>query len=55
MSPNSSSVTLIWRSSVARIVPSVIGSSYDLPVRLSMMVRVSAPPSPACAAPVAVC
>src|SRR3954447_9607399 len=34
--PNSSSSTLIWRRSIARTVPSVIGSSYFLPVRLSM-------------------
>src|SRR4051812_43053268 len=34
--PNSSSSTLIWRRSIARTVPSVIGSSYDLPVRLSV-------------------
>src|SRR5205085_3344984 len=40
--PNSSAVTLIWRRSVARMVPSWIGISYCLPVRLSVMVSVSA-------------
>ena len=40
--PNSSGVTLIWRRSVALIVPSWIGTSYCLPVRLSVIVSVSA-------------
>src|SRR5215208_3835723 len=39
--PNSSAVTLIWRRSVALIVPSLIGTSYCLPVRLSVIVSVS--------------
>src|SRR6266853_2015306 len=39
-SPASSSVTLIWRRSTARIVPSWMGSSYALPVRLSVTDRV---------------
>src|SRR2546421_11386920 len=39
-SPASSSATLIWRRSTARIVPSWVGSSYVLPVRLSVMDRV---------------
>src|SRR6266513_1783733 len=39
-SPASSSVTLIWRRSTARIVPSWMGSSYCLPVRLSVTDRV---------------
>src|SRR6266550_3818614 len=39
-SPASSSVTLIWRRSTARIVPSWMGSSYVLPVRLSVTDRV---------------
>jgi hypothetical protein len=39
--PNSSAVTLIWRRSVALIVPSWIGTSYFLPVRLSVIVSVS--------------
>src|SRR5688500_16413743 len=42
MSPKSSSPVLIWRRSSARIVPSSTGSSYCLPVRLSVMERVSA-------------
>src|SRR3954447_19884889 len=40
--PNSSGVTLICRRSVALMVPSWIGTSYCLPVRLSVMVSVSA-------------
>ena len=40
--PNSSGVTLIWRRSVALMVPSWIGTSYCLPVRLSVIVSVSA-------------
>src|SRR5688572_14214997 len=40
--PKSSSATLIFRRSVARMVPSVIGSSYCLPVRLSVIVKLSA-------------
>src|ERR1051326_356344 len=40
--PKSSSLTLIWRRSIALIVPSLTGTSYVLPVRLSVMVRVSA-------------
>src|SRR4029453_7110579 len=39
--PNSSDVTLICRRSVALIVPSWTGTSYFLPVRLSVIVRVS--------------
>src|SRR3989441_9215807 len=39
-SPASSSVTLIWRRSTARIVPSWMGSSYVLPVRMSVTDRV---------------
>src|SRR5260370_42689033 len=39
--PKSSSWTLIFRRSIARIVSSVIGTSYVFPVRLSVMVRVS--------------
>src|SRR5262252_1840014 len=39
--PNSSELTLICRRSVARIVPSWIGTSYCLPVRLSVIVSVS--------------
>src|SRR5215467_6012318 len=39
--PNSSAVTLIWRRSVALIVPSWIGTSYCRPVRLSVIVSVS--------------
>src|SRR2546428_10901074 len=39
-SPASVSATLIWRRSTARIVPSWIGSSYVLPVRLSVTDRV---------------
>src|SRR5436190_6990461 len=39
--PNSSAVTLIWRRSVALIVPSWMGTSYCLPVRLSVIVSVS--------------
>src|SRR5690242_7731208 len=40
MRPKSSASVLICRRSVARIVPSVIGSSYFFPVRLSVTVRV---------------
>src|ERR1051326_1592364 len=40
--PNSSCVTLIWRRSVALMAPSWIGTSYFFPVRLSVMVSVSA-------------
>src|SRR5256885_8565877 len=43
--PNSSSSTLIWRRSIARTVLSLIGSSYFLPVRLSMTVSDSDPGS----------
>src|SRR5256884_4048029 len=39
-SPASSSATLIWRRSTGRIVPSWMGSSYVLPVRLSVTDRV---------------
>src|SRR5205085_2690336 len=39
--PKSSAPLLIWRRSIARIVPSLIGRSYVLPVRLSVIVRVS--------------
>src|SRR6267143_1149410 len=37
--PKSSSLTLILRRSVARMVSSLMGTSYDWPVRLSVMVR----------------
>src|SRR5262249_48126783 len=40
--PNSSAATLICRRSVALIVPSWMGTSYFLPVRLSVIVSVSA-------------
>src|SRR5215218_474087 len=40
--PPSSWPILIWRRSVARMAPSAIGSSYVLPVRLSVIVSVSA-------------
>src|SRR5262249_19547167 len=40
--PNSSGVTLICRRSVALMVPSWIGISYCFPVRLSVIVSVSA-------------
>src|SRR5262245_20314067 len=40
--PKSSAPFLIWRRSIARIVPSWMGSSYCLPVRLSTIVRVAA-------------
>src|SRR6187431_927836 len=40
--PNSSAVTFTWRRSVALMVPSWIGISYCLPVRLSVIVSVSA-------------
>ena len=36
MRPKSSSSVLIWRRSMLRIVPSVIGISYCCPVRLSV-------------------
>src|SRR5262245_3760470 len=39
--PNSSDATLIWRRSVALIMPSWTGTSYFLPVRLSVIVSVS--------------
>src|SRR4051794_11689254 len=39
MTPKSSSLTLMSRSAVARTVPSSIGTSYVLPVRLSVTVR----------------
>src|SRR5947208_2377731 len=42
MSPASSGPALICLRSLARIAPSLIGSSYCLPVRLSVMVSVSA-------------
>ena len=42
ISPKSSGSTLICRRSMARIVPSVIGISYCFPVRLSVIVSVSA-------------
>src|SRR5229473_2572700 len=38
--PNSLGSTLIWRRSAARMVSCVMGTSYDLPVRLSVMVSV---------------
>src|SRR5512132_1209751 len=41
MRPPSPSSTLIWRRSVAWIVPSVIGSVYSRPVRLSVTLSVS--------------
>src|SRR3954452_3190682 len=41
MRPKSSSDTFICRKSMARTVPSVIGTSYVSPVRLSVTVRVS--------------
>src|SRR3954466_4446993 len=41
MSPKSSSETLMSRSAVARTVPSSTGTSYVLPVRLSVIVRES--------------
>ena len=40
--PWSSSATLIFFRSLARMVPSVIGTSYCFPVRLSVIVSVSA-------------
>src|SRR5262249_46192177 len=40
--PKSSGPVLIWRRSIARMVPSWIGRSYFLPVRLSTIVSVSA-------------
>src|SRR5687767_2015481 len=46
--PNSSEVTLICRRSAARMVPSWIGISYCLPVRLSVIVSVSAIESRRC-------
>src|SRR5688572_2899279 len=39
--PKSSSPVLIWRRSMARMVPCLTGISYVLPVRLSVMVRES--------------
>src|SRR6266478_1338192 len=39
--PNSLGSTLIWRRSAARMVSCVMGTSYVLPVRLSVMVSVS--------------
>src|SRR5712692_3004645 len=39
--PNSFAFTLIWRRSRARMVLWVMGISYCLPVRLSVMVSVS--------------
>src|SRR3954467_14577666 len=39
--PNSSAVTLTCRRSVALMAPSWIGTSYCLPVRLSVIVSVS--------------
>src|SRR5581483_4510782 len=42
ISPKSSGPALICRRSMPRMVPSWIGSSYFLPVRLSTIVRVSA-------------
>src|SRR3954471_1914365 len=41
MRPKSSSLTLIWRKSIALTVPSVISSSYFSPVRLSVTDSVS--------------
>ena len=41
MTPKSLSDTLMSRRAVARTVPSSTGTSYDLPVRLSVMVSVS--------------
>src|SRR3954469_23541761 len=41
MTPKSLSLTLMSRSAVARTVPSSIGTSYDLPVRLSVIVSES--------------
>src|SRR2546423_8643897 len=38
--PKSSSDVLIWRRSIALIVPFSMGRSYCLPVRLSVMVNV---------------
>src|SRR5262249_49762441 len=53
MTPKSSSLTLMFLKAVARTVPSSIGTSYDLPVRLSVIVSesetVAVPP------PVSVC
>ena len=40
--PKSSGATLIFRRSMARIVPSVTGTLYFCPVRLSVIVSVSA-------------
>src|SRR2546425_2923605 len=42
INPKSSSETLIFRRSIARITPSSIGISYCLPVRLSVTVNVFA-------------
>src|SRR5215467_8300091 len=41
MSPKSSAPVLICRRSIARMVPFWTGSSYCLPVRLSVIVNVS--------------
>src|SRR5438132_13228740 len=41
ITPKSSSDTLISRKAIARTVPSSIGTSYCLPVRLSVTERVS--------------
>src|SRR5579883_2554155 len=43
ITPKSDGSVLIWRRSLARIVPLVIGNVYCFPVRLSMTVRLSAP------------
>src|SRR5688572_22490892 len=40
MRPKSSSSTFIWRKSIALTVPSVTGTSYVSPVRLSVTVSV---------------
>jgi hypothetical protein len=42
ISPKSPGATLIFRRSMARMVPSVTGTSYCCPVRLSVIVSVSA-------------
>src|SRR6266850_703089 len=42
MRPKSSGVVLICLRSIARIVPSLMGTSYVFPVRLSVIVSVSA-------------
>src|SRR5687768_15607251 len=43
ISPKSSGPVRTWRRSMARTAPSLIGISYDLPVRLSRTVSVSLP------------